>query len=77
MGLQWQMLLLYLNDVIVFFKDFESHLELLAEVCQRFRSARLKLRPEKGQLFQWKVHYLGHVVSQHGWIAEDKESRGS
>ena len=26
-GLQWQTLLLYLDDVIVFSKDFESHLE--------------------------------------------------
>ena len=50
-GLQWQTLLLYLDDVIVFFKDFESHLERLAEVCQRFRSARLKLRSEKFHLF--------------------------
>ena len=69
-GLQWQTLLLYLDDVIVFSKDFESHLERLAEVCQRFRSAQLKLRPEKCQLFQREVHYLGHVVSRHG-VATD------
>ena len=69
-GLQWQTLLLYLDDVIIFSKDFESHLERLAEVCQRFRSARLKLRPEKCQRFQREVHYLGHVVSRHG-IATD------
>ena len=48
----------------------ESHLERLGEVCQRFRSVQLKLRPEKCQLFQREVHYLGHVVSQHG-IATD------
>ena len=34
-ALQWQTLLLYLDDVIVFFNYFET----LAEVCQRFRSA--------------------------------------
>ena len=62
-GLQW---LLYLDDIIAFSKDFESHLERLAEVCQRFRSAQLKLRPEKCQLFQREVHYLDHVVSRHG-----------
>ena len=65
-GLQWQTFLLYLDNVIVFSKDFESHLEWLAEVRQRFRSARLKLRYEKCQLFQRMVHYLGHVVSRHG-----------
>ena len=36
-GLQWQNLLLYLDDVIIFSKDFESYLERLAEVSQRFR----------------------------------------
>ena len=46
-----------LDDVIVFSKDFESHLERLAEVCQRFQSAQLKLRPEKCQLFQREVAY--------------------
>ena len=46
-GLQWQTLLLYLDDVIIFSKDFESHLERLGEVCRRFRSAQLKLQPEK------------------------------
>ena len=50
-GLQWQTLLLYLDNVIIFSKDFESHLEQLAEVCQRFRSAQLKLRPKKCHLF--------------------------
>ena len=69
-GLQWQTLLLYMDDVIVFSKDFESHLERLAEVCKQFRLAQLKLRPEKCQLFQREVHYLRHVVSQHG-VATD------
>ena len=69
-GLQWQTLLLYLDNVFVFSKDFESHLERLTEVCQRFRSAQLKLRPEKCQLFQREVHYLGYVVNRHG-IATD------
>ena len=68
--LQWQILLLYLDNAIVFSKDFESYLERLAEVCQRFRSAQLKLRPEKCQLFQREVHYLEHVVSRHG-VATD------
>ena len=65
-GLQWQTLLLYLDDVIVFSKNFESHLKRLAEVCQRFRLARLKLRSEKCQLFEREVHYMGHMVSRHG-----------
>ena len=69
-GRQWQTSLLYLDNVIVFSKNFESHLEWLAKVCQRFSAARLKLRPEKCQLFQQEVHYLGHMVSRHGIATE-------
>ena len=44
-GLQWRTLLLYLDDIIVFWKDFDSHLAHLEEVFQRFRAAQLKLKP--------------------------------
>ena len=69
-GLQWQTLRLNLGHIIIFFKDLQNHLERLAEVCQHFFSARLKLHSEKCQLFQQEVHYLDYVVSQHG-IATD------
>ena len=71
-GLQWRTLLLYLDDIIVFSKDFDSHLTRLEEVFQRFRAARLKLKPGRCQLFQREVNYLGHVVSQEG-VATDPE----
>ena len=71
-GLQWQTLLLYLDDIIVFSKDFDSHLSRLEEVFQRFRSARLKLKPGKCKLFQREVNYLGHIVSQSG-VATDPD----
>ena len=65
-GLQWKILLLYLDDVIVFSTDFESHLQRLGVVLERLRSAQLKLKPSKCSLLQKEVKYLGHVVSQHG-----------
>ena len=54
-GLQWQTLLLYLDDVIIFSKDFESHLERLGDVCQRFRTTEATARevsavPARGAL---------------------------
>ena len=65
-GLQWKTLLLYLDDVVVFSTDFESHLERLSEVLNRFRSANLKLKPSKCEIFQKEVKYLGHVVNAEG-----------
>ena len=40
--LQWQTLLLYLDNTIVVSQDFDSHLARLEEVFQRFRAAKLQ-----------------------------------
>jgi hypothetical protein len=71
-GLQWKSLLLYLDDVIVFSSDIESHITRLKEVFQRLRAANLKLKPAKCELFQRQVKYLGHIVSQQG-VSTDPE----
>ena len=65
-GLQWNSLLLYLDDVIVFSQDFDTHIARLETVFKRFRSANLKLKPSKCELLQTKVKYFGHMVSQDG-----------
>ena len=65
-GLQWQTCLVYLDDVIVFGRDFEEHLERLQEVFERFRQAGLKLKPSKCFLLRPRVPYLGHVISAEG-----------
>ena len=71
-GLQWKSLLLYLDDVIVFSSDVESHITRLEEVFCRLRAANLKLKPAKCELFKTKVKYLGHIVSEEG-VATDPE----
>jgi hypothetical protein len=45
------------------------------EVVQRFREARLKCTPEKFQLFQKEVQYLGHIVSPEGITTDPEKLR--
>ena len=71
-GLHWKTALLYLDEVIVIAPDFSSHLQRLEEVLQRLQGAGLKLKPQKCELLQRKVRYLGHIVSADG-IATDPE----
>lgn len=63
-------LLIYLDDIIVFSSDFDSHLLHLEEVFSCLHQHGLKLQPKKCNLLQKKVTYLGHVVSKQG-VATD------
>ena len=65
-GLQWQICLIYPHDVVIFSKTFDEHMERLTRVFDRISTAGLKLKPEKCQLRQTEVTFLGHVVSGEG-----------
>ncbi|CAC5357182.1 Retrovirus-related Pol polyprotein from transposon 17.6 [Mytilus coruscus] len=65
-GLQWQILLIYLDDIILFSSNFSQHLERLDIVLKRLQEAALKLKPEKCNIFQTEVTFLGHVVFEQG-----------
>ena len=58
--------LIYLDDVIVFSKTKEEHLQRLTSVLQRMEKAGLKLKGSKCEFFRTSVKYLGHVVSANG-----------
>ncbi|CAG2229314.1 Retrovirus-related Pol polyprotein from transposon 17.6,Retrovirus-related Pol polyprotein from transposon 412,Retrovirus-related Pol polyprotein from transposon 297 [Mytilus edulis] len=63
----------YLDDIIVFSKTFDEHLKNLSEVCDRLRSANLKLHPKKCFLLQKEVTFLGHKVSHEGKSTDDEK----
>lgn len=71
-GLTWKVCLVYLDDIVVFSKTFDEHLNNLSEVCKRMRGANLKLHPSKCILLQNEVTFLGHKVSKDG-IRTDEE----
>ena len=45
-GLTYETCLVYLDDIIVFSRDFDSHIERLRQVFDRLRMANLKLHEE-------------------------------
>jgi hypothetical protein len=44
-----------LDDVVIFSKTFDEHIERLSTVLDRIRTAGLKLKPEKCQFLQSEV----------------------
>ena len=45
-GLKWKSMLVYMDDVLVFSKSFDDHLEHLKSVFDRIREAKLTLKPQ-------------------------------
>ena len=72
-GLHWETLLVYLDDIIVWGRTAEEAISRLETVFQRLRSAGLKLKPSKCDLFKQSVTYLGHVVSAEGVHTDPKK----
>ena len=48
-GLHWSICLVYLDDIIVFGKSVEEHLDQLREVLTRLQNAGLIIKPSKCQ----------------------------
>ena len=58
--------LIYLDDVIVFSKTPEEHLQRMRVVFDHLGEHSLKLKPSKCDMFKSEINYLAHHVSQKG-----------
>ena len=56
----------YLDDTCLHTHDGWQHLDVLKQFFAAHQKAGLMLQPEKCQLFQAQVEYLGHIVSAQG-----------
>jgi hypothetical protein len=65
-GLQWQILLVYIDDIIAFSPTFEQHLLDLKTIFDRLQQANLSLKPSKCEFGKDKIKFLGHEVSAKG-----------
>ena len=65
----------YLDDILVFSPDIETHLKHLRILFERMRSADLKLKEVKCNFLKKHIQYLGHIISGEG-IAPVPEKLG-
>lgn len=65
-GLIGQSCHVYMDDIVIYSRDFDSHLRDIERVLKRLRAAGLKLKPSKCQFLRSQVKYLGHIVSADG-----------
>ena len=56
----------YLDDILIFSKTKEEHLQHLEEIFECLRKAGLKLKLQKCSFFKKHIQYLGHLISDEG-----------
>ena len=56
----------YLDDILVYSPDMETHLEHLRKLFMKLREADLKLKEVKCNFLKKHIQYLGHIVSGKG-----------
>ena len=65
-SLKWTEVLTYVDDILIFSKSFDEHLNSIERVCQAMSKFNMTLAPHKCHLFQESVKYLGHMVDRNG-----------
>ena len=56
----------YLDDILIFSPDIETHLQHVRILFQRLREAQLRLKESKCNFLKKHVQYLGHLISGEG-----------
>jgi len=57
---------IYIDDVLVYSSDLESHFEILRATLERLASAGFKLKAKKCKFLAEKAEYLGHEITEEG-----------
>ena len=63
-GIEWDGVLAYLDDIIVYARTFDEHLRNFDLLLSRLEFHGLTQKPSKCTLFKSEVKFLGHIVSK-------------
>ena len=70
---KWQLVMCYVDDVVIATPTLEDHIERLDEVFACMKRAGLKCKPSKCEILKYSIKYLGRMVNKHG-IRPDSDS---
>nr|ABL86690.1 putative pol protein [Philodina roseola] len=59
-----QFSIVYLDDIVVFSKTYDDHLEHLRQVFAALQTRNFVLNPPKCELLVSQINYLGHTISE-------------
>jgi len=56
----------FIDDILIFSKNINDHLEDIREILEDLRSSQLTVKLEKCSFFKTEIEYLGHLINKEG-----------
>jgi hypothetical protein len=64
--LKWQCCMPHIDDIIIYSKTIEEHLEHIKEVFRRLKEVGFHLKLRKCKFFMEQMEFLGHAINKDG-----------
>ena len=71
----FRIMLVYLDDLLVYSATFDDHLVRLQAVVDKLKEANLKLNPDKCAFIQASIPFLGHLLTKDGLRTDPEKIR--
>ena len=56
----------YLDDILIFFKDYDEHIEHVKKVLKKIKDTKLWLKLKKCKFHIQETEFLGHWITTDG-----------
>jgi hypothetical protein len=64
--LKWKCCMLYINNIIIYSKTIDEHLEHIKEVFKRLKKVGFHVKLRKCEFFMEQMEFLGHTIDREG-----------
>ncbi len=62
----------YLDNIIIYSKTFEEHVEYITKILEKLREANLIIKLRKCKFFETEIPFLGYIVGRHELKSDSK-----
>lgn len=69
----YEFTIVYLDDIMIYSKTFEEHLEHLEKILTILKEANLMLKLKKCRFCEQEIEYLGHIAGKDGLKPDPKK----